>query len=77
MGYERTEPASERTMMRDAHPGHHTVCQTLRDIYAKTEDEETKVQLRLVWAFAKKMHERLKVYRKRYDDEQVEFEKEI
>ena len=76
MGYERTEPATEREMMRDEHPGHHTVCQTLRDVYHKTEDEETRVQLRLIWAFAKKMHNRLKVYRKRYDDEQVEFTEE-
>jgi len=63
-------------MFKDEHPGHHTICQTLRDVYRKERDEETKEQLRLVWAFAKKMHNKLKEYRKRYDDEQVEFNEE-
>lgn len=79
MGYPRTEPASEKEMLADPHPGHHTICQTLRDMYVKEEDEATKTQLRLVWAFAKKMHHKLKEYRKRYDDEMknVNFTEEV
>ena len=78
MPYPRTEPASEREMFAGEHPGHHTICQTLREIHREIpqDDEELKRKVRLVWAFAKKMHNRLKEYRKRYDDEQVEFTEE-
>lgn len=79
MPYPRTKPYTEEEMFKEVHVGHHTICQTLRDIYVKTEDPETKEQLRLVFAFGKKMHTKLKEYRQRYDDEmkQVKYEEEI
>lgn len=76
MPYPRTKPATVQEMFADNHPGHHTICQTLRELHNDTTDEATREKLRLVWAFAKKMHNRLKEYRKRYDDEQVEFTEE-
>ena len=56
-------------MFADEHPGHHSICQTLRDAYRMTEDPAMKEKLRLAWAMAKKMHERLKHYKNTYEPE--------
>jgi hypothetical protein len=43
--------------------GHHTVCQTIREIYRMTEDPEIKMKCRLAMAMTKAMHEKLKEYK--------------
>jgi hypothetical protein len=75
MSYKRREPVSEREMLKDRYEGHHTVCQTLRDIYALTENEYIKYKCRLAMAMVKAMHKRLKKYKKMFD-EQNESQKE-
>jgi len=44
-----------------------------------TDDEAVKDNLRLIFAFGKRMHNKLKEYRKRYDDEEKNrtYEEEI
>jgi hypothetical protein len=76
MPYPRTKPYTEEQMFKDDHPGHHTICQTIRETYVMTEDPKIKENLLLVFAFGKRMHNKLKEYRKRYDDEQIEYEEE-
>ena len=63
MSYPKHEPVSERVMLKQRYAGHHTICQTLRDIYVSVDDEEIKLKLRLATAMAKSMHEKLKAYR--------------
>jgi hypothetical protein len=75
MSYKRREPVSEKEMLKDRYEGHHTVCQTLRDIYALTENEDIKYKCRLAMAMCKAMHKRLKKYKKMFD-EQNESQKE-
>ena len=67
MSYPKTKPATEKEMFHNEHPGHHSICQTLRDTYRMVEDEAVKEKLRLAWAMAKKMHERLKYYKNTYE----------
>ena len=76
MPYKRTTPYTEEEMFKDNHPGHHTICQTIRETYCMTDDPRIKNNLLLVFAFGKKMHNQLKRYRKRYDEEQIEYEEE-
>jgi hypothetical protein len=62
MPYPRHEPVSEKEMERTRYEGHHTICQTLRDIYHLTDNKEIKDKCRLAVAMAKAMHEKLKEY---------------
>lgn len=43
--------------------GHHSICQTIRDIYHMTDDEALKLKCREAMAMTKAMHERLKQYK--------------
>ena len=65
--YKRHKPVAEKEMLKPRYEGHHTICQTLRDIYALTEDEEIREKLRLAAAMAKSMHNKIKKYRKEKD----------
>ena len=65
MPYKRREPVTVREMEKTRWEGHHTVCQTLRDIYQMTDDPEVKLKARLAMAMAKAMHERLKKYKQK------------
>ena len=65
MGYKRVEPVSEKVMKRKRYHGHHTICETLREIYMASDDEDIKLKCRLAMAMAKKMHKKLKEYKKR------------
>jgi len=56
-------------MFKDEHPGHHSVCQTLREVYREVDNEDTKLKVRLAFAMAKRMHERLKYYKYKYEPE--------
>ena len=71
MPYKRHKPVSEEEMeLIEPVPlsemgvhrwdGHHTVCQTIREIYRMTEDPEIKMKCRLAMAMTKAMHEAIK-----------------
>ena len=64
MPYKHREPVSEKEMEFDRYEGHHTICQTLREIYHMTDDPEIRIKLRLCVSFAKAMHKRLKEYKR-------------
>lgn len=57
------EPAPEEEMDRTRWEGHHSVCQTIREIYRMTDNEEIKMKCRLAMSMTKAMHERLKKYK--------------
>ncbi len=63
MPYKKRQPVPESEMIKDRWKGHHTVCQTLRDIYAETQSDDIKMMCRLAMAMTKAMHERLKYYK--------------
>jgi len=63
MPYKRREPVSEKVMLNERYKGHHTICETLREIWASTDDEEIKYKCRLATAMAKAMQNRLKKYK--------------
>ena len=63
MGYKKQTPVTEKEMLNDRYNGHHTICQTLRDIYQMTQDEEIRDKCRLAMAMAKSMHNKLKEYK--------------
>lgn len=65
MGYKKHPPVSVKKMMNPRYHGHHTVCQKLREIFVKTQDEEIKLMCREAMAMAKAMHDKLKYYRKK------------
>lgn len=75
MPYPRHKPVSEEEMLKPAtdeemafsrYAGHHTICQTLRDIWATTDDDEVKMKCRLAMAMAKAMHRKLKDYNQKF-----------
>lgn len=75
MPYKRRTPVSEEEMEKPVElasaeemdikrwEGHHTICQTLRDIYHITDNQEVKLKCRLAVAMAKAMNEKLKWYK--------------
>ena len=71
MAYPRHKPVSEEEMLMPAteeemefsrYAGHHTICQTLRDIWMMSDSEEVKMKCRLAVAMAKAMHNKLNSY---------------
>ena len=67
MPYPRVEMVSEEQMLRDRHPQHHSICETIREIYEMTEEmPEVRLKCRTAMAMAKKMHFKLKEYRDMY-----------
>jgi len=60
---EGTEIVSEWEMDRTRWKGHHTICQTLRDMYQMMDNEELRLKCRLAMAMAKAMNEKLKWYK--------------
>ncbi len=80
MPYKRRAPVSESEMDITRWEGHHSVCQTIRDIYHLTDNSEAKMKCRLAMAMTKAMHERLKAYKaiheknvsQEYDDSELE-----
>lgn len=63
MPYKRRKPVDEKEMLKTRWEGHHTICETLREIYALSDNEDVKLKSRLAMAMAKAMHEQLKRYR--------------
>lgn len=75
---EMLKPATEEEMAFSRYSGHHTICQTLREIWAKSWDEETKLKCRLAVSMAKAMVTKLKTYRDMVGPEEARrIEKEI
>ena len=60
---EMLEPATEEEMAFSRYAGHHTICQTLRDIWSQSSDEEVRLKCRLAVSMAKAMVVKLKTYR--------------
>ena len=45
-----------------------TICATLRQIYRRTEDDETRVMIRVATTMAKKMGVKLEQYKRNWDE---------
>lgn len=63
MSYHRHSPVPESEMDKSRWEGHHSICQTLRDMYHETDDENIRLKLRLCMAFAKAMNKKLQYYK--------------
>lgn len=63
MPYKHHEPIDISEMDRTRYDGHHSICQTLRDIYHLTDDESIRLKARVAMSMAKSMHNRLKKYK--------------
>ena len=63
MPYKRYPPVPEWEMDKTRWEGHHSVCQTLRDIYHLTADPTIKLKCREAMAMSKAMHEKTKYWR--------------
>lgn len=59
----KREPAPLWEMDKARWEGHHSICQTIRDIYHMTDNEELKLKCRVAMAMTKAMNERLKEYK--------------
>ena len=69
MGIREHQPVSEEIMTDSTHIGEHSICQTLRNIYALTDNLKAnkghiKLQTRIAMSMAKSMNRRLKRYKK-------------
>lgn len=56
-------PAPMSEMDRNRYKDHFTICQTLRDMYHETTDENIRYKCRLCVAMAKKMNQKLQDYK--------------
>ena len=63
MPYKHREPVPEAMMHLADYAGHHSICQTLRDIYHLTDNPDVRIKARLAMAMAKAMNEKLKYYK--------------
>ena len=59
----KREPAPLHEMDKTRWEGHHSICQTIRDIYHMTDKEDLKMACRVAMAMTKAMHEKLKWYK--------------
>jgi len=65
MPYKRVNPWPHAKMMRKRYEGHFTICAKLKTLYQNTDDLQLRQELAICVAMAKKMHERLKYYKKK------------
>jgi hypothetical protein len=61
------EVASIEEMNERRYTGHHTICETLREIYRETENEEVKLKIRLAMNMGKAMLAQLHYYKNTYE----------
>ncbi len=73
---EMLEPAGESDMRKQRWSGHHTLCQTLREIYALADtivshpgNADIRLKCRLAMAYSKAMNSRLQYYHDKYEPE--------
>jgi hypothetical protein len=74
MPYKKVEPIEESNMRKKRYLGHHTVCEKLREIWRigkEIDNPEIQFKAREASAMAKRMHEKLKEYAKRYHEEEL------
>jgi len=69
MPYRRHEPVDQKIMDISNYEGHHSICQTLRDIYHLTEDDDIKLKCRVAMSMAKSMQKKLKWYKARDEND--------
>ena len=69
--YKRRTPVDEEEMKNNRYVGHHSICQTLREIWGMTDNDEIKLKCRLGVAMAKAMNEKLKYYKAKELTEQT------
>lgn len=72
MPYKHHEPVDISEMDRTRYDGHHSICQTLRDIYHLTDSEDVKLKTRVAMSMAKSMHTKLKKYKEEADTWQAD-----
>ena len=60
------EPYPEEEMHKKVRVN--TICATLRQIYRRTTDEETRVLIRVATTMAKKMGDKLEQYKRHWDE---------
>lgn len=65
MSYKRIERWPHAKMIRTRYNGHYTICAKLKKLYQDTNDEYLKEELAICVAMAKKMHEKLKYYKRK------------
>lgn len=64
MSYKKVDPWPHNKMMRKRYNGHFTICAKLKELYQNETDPEKRTELAICVAMAKKMHERLKYYKR-------------
>ncbi len=60
------EPAPESDMDIKRWEGHHSICQTIRDMYHLTDDSDIRMKCRIAMAMTKAMNNRLQYYKHVY-----------
>ena len=65
MSYKKSEPWPHRKMMRQRYINHHSICAMLKSLYQETDDEQIRERLAICVTMAKKMHEKLKEYKRK------------
>jgi len=63
MSYKKHKPVSVEFMLNTRYKNHHSICETLREIFQQTDDENIKDKARLATAMAKAMQNKLKKYK--------------
>ncbi len=63
MPYKQHTPVAESEMDMSKWQGHHSICQTIRDMYHETDDQNIRLKLRLCMAMAKSMNKKLQYYK--------------
>lgn len=72
MPYPKHEPASIEDMEKRM-KGENTLCNTIREMYHITNDEEIRMKCRIAFSMGKAMCERLGFYKEKYGIYQSEF----
>lgn len=74
MPYPRHKPVSERQMDRRIYEGENTICQTIRDMYHLTDNQDIRLKCRLAMSMAKAMCVKLMKYRDIHGAKATEFQ---
>ena len=74
MPYPRHKPVSEKAMNRKIYEGENTICQTIRDMYHISDNQDIRLKCRLAMAMAKAMCVKLMEYREIYGAKEPEFQ---
>ena len=61
--FRKRDPIDVSEMDKKRWEGHRSICQTIRDIYHLSNNEELRLKCRVALSMTKAMHERLKEYK--------------